>query len=323
MKKRISILMLLLSIAFSFGFNQKAKAETVDFAYENNTKISPRQVHTTLYDLSITVENQTFTFNISNIGKIFLANSDFNGTIWVNVQPYNAKEALLYWISYELEGKKMSLHYFGKALIHYSDYPYVGTYVTYTSDKEFNLPNLDELSKLLNDPNAPVEPSSKPTVSPTNTPLPTSTIEPTISSSPVTPTETPFVAATPTIKPIPTKTPAPTPKVIKDKISKSKKTKTKVTLLSNTGKVLKTVKFNKKTGIMVYNKKKIKKVKAVYFTKKGNIVYITKSKKAYYFIGKKSTLIKSKVSSVKTSKGFATHLVIKKGKKVKSFKLKK
>ena len=94
-------------------------------------------------------------------------------------------------------------------------------------------------------------------------------------------------------------------------------------MLSNTGKVLKEVKFNKKTGVMVYNKKKIKKVKDVFFTKKGTVVYFTKSKKAYYFIGKKRILIKSKVSSIKTYKGFATQLVIKKGKKTRNIKLRK
>ena len=83
-----------------------------------------------------------------------------------------------------------------------------------------------------------------------------------------TPTEKPSVTVSPTKKPTPTKAPTSTPKVVKKKISKSKKTKTKVCLLSNTGKVLKEVKFNKKTGIMVYNKKKIKKVKDVFFTKK-------------------------------------------------------
>lgn len=296
MKKRISILMLLLAIAFSFGFNQKAKAERVDLTYEDCEGIMPKIVSFSKYTIFVTIDQQDFEFKFdsSKKGQIFFVNGDSNGTIWINIY---AKPELykpeLYWLSYELEGNQMSLHYFGEGRMYYSSTSsYVDRYSPYGSDNELSLPNLDELSKLLNNPNTPVEPSSQPN-------------------------------ATTTVKPIPTKTPAPTPKVIKDKISKSKKTKTKVTLLSNTGKVLKTVKFNKKTGIMVYNKKKIKKVKAVYFTKKGNIVYITKSKKAYYFIGKKSTLIKSKVSSVKTSKGFATHLVIKKGKKVKSFKLKK
>lgn len=294
------------AFVFSFCFNQKAKAERVDLTYEDCEGIMPKIVSFSKYTIFVTIDQQDFEFKFdsSKKGQIFFVNGDSNGTIWINIEAnLYENNPELYWLSYELEGNQMSLHYFGEGYMYYSSTSsYVETYSPYGSDNELNLPNLDELSKLLNNPNTPVEPSSQPTV---------------------TPTETPFVAATPTIKPIPTKTPAPTPKVIKDKISKSKKTKTKVTLLSNTGKVLKTVKFNKKTGIMVYNKKKIKKVKAVYFTKKGNIVYITKSKKAYYFIGKKSTLIKSKVSSVKTSKGFATHLVIKKGKKVKSFKLKK
>lgn len=331
---RISVLMLLL--AFVFVFYSKAKAfssseyELVDLTYEEYEGVIPRQIYyDTFYKLSIVVDNQTFNFDTTGKGEVFLTSGDSNGTIWINIQHNHDAEALLYWTSYELEGSKMSLHYFGKALVHYSNYPYVGKYVTYTSDEEFNLPNLDELSKLLNDPNAPVEPTSQPTVSPTNLPIPT--IEPTISPSPViptklpsvVPTEKPDVTVSPTKKPIPTKLPTSTPKVVKEKISKSKKTKAKVYLLSNTGKVLKEVKFNKKTGVMVYNKKKIKKVKDVFFTKKGTVVYFTKSKKAYYFIGKKRILIKSKVSSIKTYKGLATQLVIKKGKKAKSIKLKK
>ncbi len=104
------------------------------------------------------------------------------------------------------------------------------------------MPNLDELSKLLNNPNTPAESS-----------------QPSFSTSPVIPTETPSVTVSPTKKPIPTKAPTSTPKVVKGKISKSKKTKTKVCLLSNTGKVLKEVKFNKKTGLWCITRKKIKK----------------------------------------------------------------
>lgn len=329
MKRRTyPIIGLIFVLTFIFAFYSKAKAfssseyELVDLTYEEYEGVTPRQIYyDTFYKLSIVVDNQIFNFDTTGKGEVFLTSGDPNGTIWVNIQHNDDAEALLYWTSYELEGSKMSLHYFGKALVHYSNYPYVGKYVTYTSDEEFNLPNLDELSKLLNDPNAPVEPTSQPTVSPTN--LPISTIEPTISPSPVIPTETPNVTVSPTKKPIPTKKPAPTPKVVKEKISKSKKTKTKVYLLSNTGKVLKKVKFSKKTGVMVYNKKKIKKVKDVFFTKKGTVMYFTKSKKAYYFIGKKRILIKSKVSSIKTYKGLATQLVIKKGKKAKKIKLKK
>lgn len=337
MKRRTyPIIGLIFVLTFVFVFYSKAKAfssseyELVDLTYEEYEGVIPRQIYyDTFYKLSIVVDNQTFNFDTTGKGEVFLTSGDSNGTIWVNIQHNDDAEALLYWTSYELEGSKMSLHYFGKALVHYSNYPYVGKYVTYTSDEEFNLPNLDELSKLLNDPNAPVEPTSQPTVSPTNLPIPT--IEPTISPSPViptklpsvVPTEKPDVTVSPTKKPIPTKAPTSTPKVVKEKISKSKKTKAKVYLLSNTGKVLKEVKFNKKTGVMVYNKKKIKKVKDVFFTKKGTVVYFTKSKKAYYFIGKKRILIKSKVSSIKTYKGFATQLVIKKGKKTKSIKLKK
>lgn len=241
-KTDVSYYRINICINFHFCFLLKSESfssseyELVDLTYEEYEGVTPRQIYyDTFYKLSIVVDNQTFNFDTTGKGEVFLTSGDPNGTIWVNIQHNDDAEALLYWTSYELEGSKMSLHYFGKALVHYSNYPYVGKYVTYTSDEEFNLPNLDELSKLLNDPNAPVEPTSQPTVSPTN--LPISTIEPTISPSPVIPTETPNVTVSPTKKPIPTKKPAPTPKVVKEKISKSKKTKTKVYLLCNTGKV--------------------------------------------------------------------------------------
>lgn len=299
------------AFVFSFSFNQKAKAESglVDLTYEDYEGVTPKLISYSDCTLFVTIDNQEFQFNFDSTkkGDIFFVSGDSNGTIWINIDS-NLYESIpeLYFISYELEGNEMSLHYFNNGYMHLSTSPYVGTYASFPSEKEYNLPNLDELSKLLNNPNTPAE-SSQPSFSP----------------SPVIPTETPNVTVSPTKKPIPTKKPAPTPKVVKEKISKSKKTKTKVYLLSNTGKVLKEVKFSKKTGVMVYNKKKIKKVKDVFFTKKGTVVYFTKSKKAYYFIGKKRILIKSKVSSIKTYKGLATQLVIKKGKKAKKIKLKK
>lgn len=299
------------AFVFSFSFNQKAKAESglVDLTYEDYEGVTPKLISYSDCTLFVTIDNQEFQFNFDSTkkGDIFFVSGDSNGTIWINIDS-NLYESIpeLYFISYELEGNEMSLHYFNNGYMHLSTSPYVGTYASFPSEKEYNLPNLDELSKLLNNPNTPAE-SSQPSFSP----------------SPVIPTETPNVTVSPTKKPIPTKKPAPTPKVVKEKISKSKKTKTKVYLLSNTGKVLKKVKFSKKTGVMVYNKKKIKKVKDVFFTKKGTVVYFTKSKKAYYFIGKKRILIKSKVSSIKTYKGLATQLVIKKGKKAKKIKLKK
>ena len=299
------------AFVFSFSFNQKAKAESglVDLTYEDYEGVTPKLISYSDCTLFVTIDNQKFQFNFDSTkkGDIFFVSGDVNGTIWINIDS-NIYESMpeLYYISYELEGNEMSLHYFNNGYMQFSTYPYVGTYASFPSEKEYNLPNLDELSKLLNNPNTPAE-SSQPSFSP----------------SPVIPTETPNVTVSPTKKPIPTKKPAPTPKVVKEKISKSKKTKTKVYLLSNTGKVLKEVKFSKKTGVMVYNKKKIKKVKDVFFTKKGTVVYFTKSKKAYYFIGKKRILIKSKVSSIKTYKGLATQLVIKKGKKAKKIKLKK
>ena len=299
------------AFVFSFSFNQKAKAESglVDLTYEDYEGVTPKLISYSDYTLFVKIKDQDFQFRFdsSKKGKIFFVSGDSNGTIWINIDS-NLYESMpeLYYISYELEGNEMSLHSFNNGYMHLSTSPYVGTYASFPSEKEYNLPNLDELSKLLNNPNTPAE-SSQPSFSP----------------SPVIPTETPNVTVSPTKKPIPTKKPAPTPKVVKEKISKSKKTKTKVYLLSNTGKVLKKVKFSKKTGVMVYNKKKIKKVKDVFFTKKGTVMYFTKSKKAYYFIGKKRILIKSKVSSIKTYKGLATQLVIKKGKKAKKIKLKK
>ncbi len=301
---RISVLMLLLVIAFSLGFSQRAKAgfadderQTIELSYDGCERVYSKIISYVPVDkkISIIINNNTYTFETEEV--VGLIGGDEYGTIWFDTL---GKDGKIFWLNYELEGSEMIPHYFVEGYLGYKDPPYVGSYVNSSDTSNYlPLPSANDLSNSLKNPNATFEPATS------------------------TPTEKPSVTVSPTKKPIPTKAPTSTPKVVKGKISKSKKTKTKVCLLSNTGKVLKEVKFNKKTGVMVYNKKKIKKVKDVFFTKKGTVVYFTKSKKAYYFIGKKRILIKSKVSSIKTYKGFATQLVIKKGKKTKSIKLKK
>lgn len=292
------------AFVFSFSFNQKAKAgsaederQTIELPYDGCEGIYSKIISYVPVDkeISIIINKNTYTFKTEEM--VGLIGGDEYGTIWFDTL---GKDGKIFWLNYELEGSKMVPHYFVKGYLGYKSPPYFGSYVNSSDTSNYlPLPSPKDLSNLLNNPN--------PTFNPTT----------------IIPTETPNVTVSPTKKPIPTKKPAPTPKVVKEKISKSKKTKTKVYLLSNTGKVLKEVKFSKKTGVMVYNKKKIKKVKDVFFTKKGTVVYFTKSKKAYYFIGKKRILIKSKVSSIKTYKGLATQLVIKKGKKAKKIKLKK
>ena len=150
---RISVLMLLLAIAFvfSFSFNQKAKAENgrVDLTYEGYEGITPKQISYIDYSLFITIDYNSIEFDTSEEGMIWFVSGDSNGTIWINIESNKGEaKSEIFWASYELEGSEMSLHYFCQGYLHDSTYPYVGTYVTYTSDEEFNLPNLDELSNL-------------------------------------------------------------------------------------------------------------------------------------------------------------------------------
>ena len=104
----------------------------------------------------------------------------------------------------------------------------------------------------------------------------------------------------------------------KNAYSKVKVKGNTISLLNKKNKAVKKATLNKKTGVMKYNKKKVKGVKSASFSKKGSLVYLTKGKKAYYYIGKKRILIKKKVSAIKTdAKKFAVYLKLKNGKKVK------
>ena len=308
--KFLSFFMLLFIFSLTFGSKASADSsdayiETIDLPYdgEQYAGITPRSATYVLFENNITfnVNGKSITINMDE--EVSYVNGDIYGTFWIKTKTADCLDKV-YWANYELEGDKMIPHYYGNGLLWYlnGNTNYLGGFQPEDSAEIQDIPTPAELKELIS-PSTPV---------PTETPA---APEPTQAATPV-PTQTPGNIV-PTQAPSTQASTQNTQKAkVTNKISKTKLSKTKVTLLSTTGKVLKTVKFNKKTGIMVYNNKKVKNVKAVFFTKKGNIVYLTKNKKAYYFNGKKSTLIKRKVSSIKTSKKFATHLVLQNKKKV-------
>lgn len=308
--KFLGFFMLLFVFGLTFGSKASAGSydsdiETVDLPYdgEEYAGLTPRSIEYVPLGREITfhVDGKSFAFTTSD--DLISACGDVNGTFWYTTYTTD-KVKKLYWLNYEVEGDNMTPHFFINGSLWYTNYKtdYVGAYEPTGASDLIDVPTPVELKKLIS-PSTPV-----PTETPA-APVPTQAATPVPTQTPgnVVPTQAPSTqASTQNIQKA----------KVTNKISKTKLSKTKVTLLSTTGKVLKSVKFSKKTGIMVYNNKKVKNVKAVFFTKKGNIVYLTKNKKAYYFNGKKSTLIKRKVSSIKTSKKFATHLVLQNKKKV-------
>ena len=174
----------------------------------------------------------------------------------------------------------MTPHYFCTGYIQLLD-NFVNSYSNYSNEK-FSLPTLDDLKNYLEN-GIPV-PGSKP--------------EPIIE-----PIEDPKPQVTSNIK----------------KITISGNT---IKLINSNNEVIDKATFNKKKATLSQKGKKVTKVKGAWFTEKGKLVYIKGSKqkyKAYYFDGKKSTLIKSGVSSVSTKNKFATALKLKNG---ETYKLK-
>ncbi|MDD7403022.1 MAG: hypothetical protein SO170_03490 [Butyribacter sp.] len=292
--KRITSFFVIVAILFSsvsfVGTVSEAKVR--EFTFEN-TDIPERSVEYTGNDknLIVTVENVSYTITCPSIVDACFC--DVYGTAWISATADDSSKQI-YWVNYEIEGSNMSPHYFTKGEVWISEVNY--EYATHYSTGEYDynlipLPSPDELRKTLetnnqtnssNSSDANVDSSDKNT---------------TTSTTPKTNTTTSTKKTT-------------------TKYSKVKKSGSKIKLLNSNGKAVRTVTFDKKKKVLTYKGKKIKNVKAVYFTKKGNIVYLKTNKKAYYLIGKKSTFIKKSVSSIKTKNGFATQLKLKNGKKV-------
>lgn len=275
----IGFLMIWAVLLMSVMVNVPAKAnEGAELTFTFESGIPPRTVYcdgtTNVIGLSI---NGTY-YNLSIDSHIIdYAYCDKDGTLWIVSSHFVSKEGyLIYWTNYELEGNDMTPHYFYTGYMRFCD-GFVDSYSNY-SNKRFPLPTLDDLKNYL-DNGTPV-PGSKP--------------------KPIT-------------EPEPSENKNPTPELSFTILVSGNTTK----FVNSNNVVIDKFTFNNKKSVLSYKGKKVKKVKGTWFTEKGKVVYIKGSKqkyKAYYFDGKKSTLIKSGVCSVSTKKKFATALKLKNGK---------
>lgn len=288
---------LAMSITVHIPTSKANEAAELTFTFENG--IPPRTVYCdgTTNIIGFLVNDTYYNLSIDS-HIIDYAYCDKNGTLWIVSSNFVSKEGyLIYWTNYELEGDNMTPHYF------YTGYTtfyngYMDSYSNY-SGEEFPLPTFDDLKNYIEN-GVPV-PGSKPKP----------TIEPEPSTNPDVPS-TPQVTS-PTSQPTPS--PEPTPQTSKPATIKKVVTyKNTIKIINSNNEVIDEASFNKKKSTLSYKGKKITKVKSVWFTKKGSLVYLKTNAKAYYLNGKKSKLIKSKVLSVKTSKKFATALKLKSGK---------
>lgn len=288
---------LLMSVAVDVPAKANEGAE-ITFTFESG--IPPRTVYCdgTTNVIGISVNDTYYNLSIdSNI--IDYAYCDKNGTLWIVSSNFIFKEGyLIYWTNYELEGDNMTPHYFYTGYMRFYN-GYTDSYSNY-SGEWFPLPTLDDLKNYLEN-GVPVPGSKpKPVADPEPSSEPQPSVEPKHSPEP-----------SPTSKPLPS--PEPSPQVIPS-IKKVTTSKNIIKLINSNNEVVDKATFNKKKSTLSYNNKKITKVKGVWFTKKGSLVYLKTNSKAYYLKGKKSKLIKSKVASIKTTKKFATALKLKNGK---------
>lgn len=226
------------------------------------------------------------------IGKAYEINQysfDCYGTLWV------VSDHQIFWSNFELEGANMSFHYLDEGTI-------VGKVINNVAEKYvseyggpdffYPLPTPEELKVLLYKEQHPSTP----------TPIPTSTPRP----KPAQVSQSPSSSNSP----LPTFTPKQDTNV--KYVKYVKYVGNKIKLIENE-KTVRSVTFKKKTGVLTY-KKKIKNVQAVFYTKKGTIVYLKKNKRIYYFNGKKSILIKKNVKKVFVdTNNFAFKLKLKNG----------
>ena len=292
--KKFWAILLCITLVMPFASSTNAEAVTKNYTY-NNSDVS-----------TITIEYNQVNKNINVIinGNDNLVTCDFiipyaecdaYGTVWIT-----DRHANIYWLD---RSDYQTVHYFacGK-IVFYRPTDYLNGF-EYQSDKNniYYLPTPDELQLILNggkfNPKLLHSYSSSDDSSGSIN-KPSSTSKPNAASN----------------------KPSGSSKTnsSKNAYSKVKVKGNAITLCNKKNKAVKKATLNKKTGILKYNGKKVKHVKSAYFSKKGSLVYLTKSGKAYYYIGKKQILIKKKVSAIKTNaKKFATYLKLKNGKKVR------
>ncbi len=280
-------------------------AEEIHYTFDNiPSRVVYCDGHTPVVKLY--VNDHYYDITLDSFDNISWACCDDYGTLWLQ------ESSDLYWTNYELEGENMIPHFFNSDIVLYThlNCAYGYKFYSYDSNKEeIPLPTFDELKNYIKngisvpgskpkpskpDPYPTVNPDNKPTTDPNHSAQPTPSTPPSDSTQKVT---------------------SSAKKVAKiKKVTTSKNT---IKLINSNNKVVNKVTFNKKKSTLSYKGKKIKKVKGVWFTKKGKLLYLKKNSKAYYLNGKKSKLIKSKVLRVKTSSKFATTLKLKSGKNYK------
>ena len=286
------------------------------------------------------IYDYTDTYKITEQGVGKEAGFDSIKTLWLILE-----NGSLLWYSYEYQGSDdIQFHLLdtGVTELVRENNKVVG-YVKDNQNK--NIPSIDELRSVISEgiegikipitvsseiPTATATPEPTVTVTPeptaTATPEPTVTVtpEPTATAIPVptatatpkpmaTATPKPTATAIPTVTAKPTATPKPTVYAYKVKASGSKKN-----LYNSKGKKVDTVKL--KNGKLTYHSLSMKNVSKVEFSKKGNLLVITKKNKLYVINHNtmKKKLISTKVKKfTKKSKGIPTYVIKQSGKKLK------
>ena len=332
MKKIISFLGLFVTIVVFATLNPGfAKAETLEctYAFDNISDQTIKYDWIDKYNKFIELTIDGTTYNINSEYQVHDAYCDRLGTVWASLSN-DSNHYYLGFYNFKLQGQDdLNFHVLRVGIVDTYDSE---RFAVYGSDDKperyWILPTVEELSNFLSTGQIQLKYVSSPTlptkapVTPNPIPEPTSKINVTAApttETPVQPNSTPAAnpSSVPTCKPIPTaSTPVDsntTPATVGKPASVVKKGST-ISLADSSGNIIKTITL--KAGKLTVNKKVIKNVKSSYFTKKGTVVYLTKSGKAYYSKNKPK-LIKAKVKQVKTSKGFATNLKLRNGKTVK------
>lgn len=333
MKKIISFFGLLITVVLLAGLNpNSANAETLEYTYTFDN--IPNQ--TIKYDwidnynkfIELTIDGTTY--NVNSEYQVVDAYCDRLGTVWASLSN-DSRQYYLGFYNFELQGSEdLNFHILRSGIVIDCD---DNRFVSYANDDSprmyWTLPTIEELSNYLLTGKITLNYIPGPNSIPTSTPVP-ATEEPakptfpTLTETPI-PTEPSSTEKTVQPSSAPTSKPNPTASIPSDSNTTSvtvgkpayvvKKGST-ISLADSSGNIIKTIKL--RAGKLTVNKKVIKNVKSSYFTKKGTVVYLTKSRKTYYINSKgKSKLIQSRVKQVKTTKGFAVKLKLKNGRVVK------
>lgn len=298
---------LIMSVTVDVPTAKASLLSEVHYTFESG--IPSRTVYCNGHTSEVTIYVDGFYCNVSiDSNPIIEARCDKFGTLWL--QRFEDTGFEVYWVNYDLEGYNMTPHYFNNGGF-YVDVEDI-VYKLLIDNTEIPLPTPEDLKNYLENgtpvPGSKPKPITKPDPYPTVSPDSKPTTDPNHSSQ--------VIPSTPPSNSTQNVTSSTSKVATIKKVTTSKNT---IKLINSNNKVVDKVTFNKKKLTLSYNGKKIKKVKGVWFTKKGSLVYLKTNSKAYYLNGKKSKLIKSKVLRVKTSSKFATALKLKNG---KSYKLK-